>query len=263
MTYNIDENRVSLLGISDGGSGVYFHAARNTTPYAAFLPFIGHAAVINNPRIGADGEIYALNLLNKPFYIVNTEMDHLYPYTSVIPYIEAWRQAGARITFRSIDGAGHDLSWMPGETTRIEKFLATAVRDPLPDTIAWQTERTDAYNSAHWVEILELGDAAGETEFTDIQGLRNTAVSGSIKVEREGNRVIVQTQGVRSYRLLLSPKEFEFGSQIEVVTNGRPSFRGLVEKDAELLLRRHTADDDRTMLFGADVTIRLSLSATD
>ncbi len=262
-TYNIDENRVSMLGISDGGSGVYFYAARTTTPYAAFLPFIGHVAVVNNPRVGVDGEVYALNLINKPFYIVNTENDRLYPYRTVVPYIEQWRAAGARIIFRPIDGAGHDLSWMPEETGRIEEFLATAVRDPYPDTITWQTERTDAYNRAHWVEILELGSATTDAKFPRIEGLGHQVPSGRIKVVRDGNRVLVTSEGVRSYRLLLSPGEFDFDSPVEVITNGHVSFRGPIRRDPEVLLRRYAEDDDRTMLFAAEITIQLGNSAAD
>lgn len=193
-TYNLDENRVSLLGVSDGGSGVYFHASRATTPYAGFVPLIGHVAVVNNPAIGADGEIYARNLLNKPFYIVNTERDRLYPYRTVRPYIEEWEKAGGRVTFRPIDGAGHDLSWMPDEAPRMEAWLDSLERDPLPDTIAWETERTDRYNRAHWVEIVELGAARGEAEFPRIRGLGHRVSSGRLRAVRDGNRIDVETE---------------------------------------------------------------------
>ena len=45
-TYNVDENRVYLTGVSDGGTGVYFMAFRDVTPWASFLPLIGHMAVL-------------------------------------------------------------------------------------------------------------------------------------------------------------------------------------------------------------------------
>lgn len=254
-TYNIDENRVVLVGISDGGSGVYFHAARTTTPYAAFLPYIGHVAVVSNPRMRADGEVFPRNFTNKPFYIVNTESDRLYPYHTVVPYVEEWRAAGADITFRPIDGAGHDMNWMPAEAPRIEEFITGTVRDPLPDRVVWETETTDRYNRAHWVEIVELGAVPGESSFPVIRGLPHREVSGRVAVTRSGNRVTVQTEGVRSYRLLLSPTEFDFSEPIEVVTNGSTSHLGMVKPDPAVLLERHATDDDRTMLFGAELKI--------
>jgi cephalosporin-C deacetylase-like acetyl esterase len=35
-TYNVDENRVVVAGVSDGGTGAYYVAMRDTTPYASF-----------------------------------------------------------------------------------------------------------------------------------------------------------------------------------------------------------------------------------
>ena len=78
-TYNIDENRVYLTGISDGGTGVYYMAFRDPTPWASFLPLIGNMVVLGTPAVRAEGEIYPGNAVNKPFYVVNTGRDRLYP----------------------------------------------------------------------------------------------------------------------------------------------------------------------------------------
>src|SRR5262249_17276692 len=40
--YNIDENRVVVSGVSDGGTGAYYLAMRETTPFASFLPLNGY-----------------------------------------------------------------------------------------------------------------------------------------------------------------------------------------------------------------------------
>src|SRR5262249_18745131 len=40
-TYNVDENRVVLSGVSDGGTGTYFIGMRDTTPFASYLPLNG------------------------------------------------------------------------------------------------------------------------------------------------------------------------------------------------------------------------------
>ena len=72
-TYNVDENRVFAVGVSDGGTGVYFLGFRDTTPWAGFLSFIGYPGVLLNPRVGADGLMHLANLVNKPLFIVNGE----------------------------------------------------------------------------------------------------------------------------------------------------------------------------------------------
>ena len=49
QVYNVDENRVYLLGMSDGATGAYYHAFKATTPWAAFLPFHGTLACSRTP----------------------------------------------------------------------------------------------------------------------------------------------------------------------------------------------------------------------
>jgi predicted esterase len=68
--YNVDENRVHLMGVSDGGTGVYFFGLREATPWSVLFPFNGFLRVLTNPAVGADGEFFIANLTNKPLYIV-------------------------------------------------------------------------------------------------------------------------------------------------------------------------------------------------
>src|SRR5215470_8697848 len=68
-SYNIDENRVVLSGVSDGGTGAYYVGMHDTTPYAAFLPLNGFIMVLNG--VDASGEQFPTNLRNKPWFVVN------------------------------------------------------------------------------------------------------------------------------------------------------------------------------------------------
>jgi hypothetical protein len=149
------------------------------------------------------------------------------------------------------------VSWLSAEAPRLDAWLASLERDPLPDTIAWETERTDRYNRAHWVEIDELGAARGETAFPPIRGLGHRVPSGRLRAVRDGNRIEVETEGVRAYRLLISPDEVDLGEPIEVRTNGKRSFRGRVTPDVEVLRRWNALDHDRTMLFAAEIVVEL------
>jgi hypothetical protein len=83
------------------------------------------------------------------------------------------------------------------------------------------------------------------------------ALSGRVQVERTGNSVAVRTRGVRKYTLLLSPDRFDFSQPIRVVTNGALSFEGRVTPAVETLLKWAARDNDRTMLFGHELTVTL------
>jgi len=45
-TWNVDENRIALSGVSDGATGSYYIAMRDTTPFASFLPLNGFIMVL-------------------------------------------------------------------------------------------------------------------------------------------------------------------------------------------------------------------------
>ena len=352
-TYNLDENRAHMFGISDGATGAYFFAFRDPTPWASFLPFIGHPAVLDNRQMGVDGEMYPRNLAGRPFFVVNGGQDRLYPAARVAPYLKLLHRAGAEIVFRPKPEAGHDTSWWPAEANNIKAFLAAHPRDPLPDRLSWESEDLDRYGRNHWLLITALGTAEGEASLDDFNtldypptlgfqpdpkstegivitkvhrdsiaaaaGLRkgdviveaagsptrtveqlasavgeaNTwgkafemlvhrggsqlpltfrlpaeppanqvtlafhhrANSGRIELERRGNVIDVRTQGVRRYKLLLSPQELDFELPITVLTNGRTSFEGRIELDAGTLLRWAATDQDRSMLFAAELEI--------
>ena len=93
-TYNVDENQVSLTGISDGGTGAYFYAFKQPTQWASFLPYIGHPGVLRNPQSGGGYRLYFENLMNKPLYIVNGENDRLYPAASLSSFIDILKDVG-------------------------------------------------------------------------------------------------------------------------------------------------------------------------
>jgi hypothetical protein len=81
--------------------------------------------------------------------------------------------------------------------------------------------------------------------------------SGRVDLTRDGNTVRATTRGVTAFTLLLSPDQFDFGKPIVVMANGRTVFERRVQKDLHTLLKWAAADNDRTMLFGAEVRIEL------
>ena len=174
-TWNVDENRVYLIGVSDGATGAFYHAMKATTPWAAFILLNGHPVVLANPASDVDGDLHATNLRNKPLFVVNGGRDPLYPAASVIPFLRLFQQAGVFLDFRPQPEAGHDTSWWDDEKPAMDAFMAERTRRPLPARLSWETERTDRYNRAHWLVITELGAVDGET---DLEAW-NTVTDGS------------------------------------------------------------------------------------
>jgi PDZ domain-containing protein len=349
--YNVDENRVVLSGVSDGGTGTYYTAMRDTTPFASFLPLNGFMMVLGASDLVVDGPVFPNNMKDKPFFIVNGLRDPLYPVKEVQPYIDHYKQGGVDLAYHPQD-AGHNTSWWPQVKDIYEQFVRDHPRKPYPDTLTWETSDTDAHNRAHWLVIDALGHPKGEAaslpdlndyvgpaapdfgvrasghrvqrvvagsnaekmgvkpgdvlmhlndrtipmnqdiadvlaeiepgtkiqlmvarnnEPVDLEGLYQPQIVklparqlfdrsrpwGRVDLVRNGNTVTATTYGVSKFRLLASPDQFDFSKPIVVVANGKTVFNARVQKDRTVLLKWAARDNDRTMLFGAELHITL------
>jgi membrane-associated protease RseP (regulator of RpoE activity) len=84
---------------------------------------------------------------------------------------------------------------------------------------------------------------------------KHTKPSGRVDVTRHGNVFDAKTRGVGAFSLLLSPNVIDFDKPITVSVNGKTAFEGRAERSVQTLLRYAARDGDRTMLFGAQLTI--------
>jgi hypothetical protein len=81
---------------------------------------------------------------------------------------------------------------------------------------------------------------------------------GRVDLSRAGNVITATTRGVAAFTLLLSPDQFDFAKPVKVVANGKTVFEGKVGKNIRTLLKYAASDNDRTMLFGAELHIDLA-----
>jgi hypothetical protein len=331
---------------------VYYLAMRDTTPFASFLPLNGFWMVLASDDLKVDGPIYGNNLRNKPFFIVNGGRDRLYPTDVVDPHVEHFQKNGVSLVYKPQPEAGHNTQWWPAVKDDFEAFVHDHPRNPLPDTLTWETSDTAAHNRAHWLVIDRLGMTASDAktltdlnevtispraEFgvqsaggrvirvipgsnadrigfkagdalvrlndrtvatsvdvsetlagvakgsrvqllvsrnnqpVELSGIYDPPIvsypprklfdrpvpSGRVDLVRDGNTVRATTRGVSAFTLLLSPDRFDFTSPVTVVANGRTVFEGRVQKEVRTLLKWAAADNDRTMLFGAELRLKL------
>lgn len=350
-TYNVDENRVVLSGVSDGGTGTYYMAMRDTTPFAAFLPLNGAIAVLRSSTVQRDGEMFMQNLMNKPFFIVNGGEDPLYPPDVVEPYINQMKKGGVTLTYLPQRNAGHNTAWWPDVKAPYEAFVTAHPRQPLPDQLTWESDLSSGTGRAHWLVIDALAPAKAETtslpDLNSVEtaalpnfGIRNSGTrvvavtagsnaagfglkpgdvitkigarpipapvdvvellsinepgtpltltiardgatqeltgtfnpssaprlvsffehakpSGRVDLVRDGNTITATTRGVGAFTLLISPDQFDVSRPIKVIVDGVSRFDGRVTKSAATLLKWAARDNDRTMLFGAEIKVTI------
>lgn len=187
--YNVDENRIYLLGMSDGATGAFYQAFKAPTPWAAFLPFHGHPGVLANPASDADGEMHVTNLQNKPFLVINGGQDRLYPLEAVGPFIELFESANVSVDFHGLPEAGHSMGWWPDLSTMIDAFIASTPRQPLPDRLSWESESVERFNRVHWLVINGLGSVEGESELEPFNTLTRRVPDAQLGISTVGELV--------------------------------------------------------------------------
>jgi hypothetical protein len=222
--------------------------------------------VIANPDTGADGQLHAGNLVNCPLRVVNGGRDPLYPAASVAPLVEMFKRTGATLEFQVYPDAGHDVSWWPQERGRFESFLHAHPRQAHPERVSWETERTDRYNRFRWVVVNRLGRRSTDVALEDVNTFAANALiarglysrarpSGRVDASRRGNVIDVRTRGVQAFTVLLAPEVVDFGTPIRVTVNGTLVHDAVVPRRVETLVTWAARDHDRTMLYGAELTV--------
>ncbi|OFV91568.1 MAG: hypothetical protein A3G76_07765 [Acidobacteria bacterium RIFCSPLOWO2_12_FULL_65_11] len=270
-TYNIDENRVVLAGVSDGATAAFYVAMRDTTLFASFLPLNGYVMVLANPSVGAEGDLYPNNFRNKPFFIVNGGADALYPRRLIDPYIEHLTNGGVIVDYRPQPTSGHNLSWWPELKEDFEAFVRAYPRDPLPTFLTWENGGDESTNRAHWLvidrisptrESRQLFPDLDEFDMSEEQPSSPRLIThmgryGRVDLWRAGNSVEAHTRGVGAFTLLLSPDAFDFAQPVKVVVDDRVVFEERVRPSLATLMKWAARDNDRTMLFGVELQIEI------
>lgn len=253
--YNIDENRVHLSGISDGGTGVFYIGNVLGTPWSAFCPYISNPLGVM--QLGKQ-PVYLSNFKNHPFLIISTDQDQLFPPGRMKSFLKLMDKSGNHYKYYLAEGFEHEMSWYPDYEDIIIEFLENNPRNPYPDTLFWQTHNVD-YGRNYWVRI----DRLKKSTFSASQDslvlcpleFRNGARIGKIQVYHKGNHIFVNTNNIRRYTLFLSTEMFDFDRQFMIYTNGKLSYQGTLKKDPSVLLKWFKKDIDRTMLFGAEMKV--------
>lgn len=251
-SFLVDDDRVYLAGDSDGGRGAYAIAETEATSFAAAAPVIGSPAEVRRPA----------NLKNLPWLAINGEKDTTFPLDHVRPAVEALKAVGVDVDWKVVDGVGHDPFLFVKRKDEVCAFLDKHPRTPWPRTV-WVEMDGDAggyesrfpANTVRWLRI----EATGAAEHTGaFEGEPPALQSSSLPLARgtrDGNRLSIDTRGVKTVTVLLSDAMVDFAKDVEVVVNGRTLFRGKPENDARTILEEARRFADRSLVVQSRVTL--------
>ncbi len=215
--YNVDEERVYLMGVSGGGLSSWLIGLQHPDQIAAIAP-ISAVSVANmateNPT-GDRGTVdtlrsvyyFPMNALHVPVIVLHGDADPVTPVdVQARPMVEKMRELGLGVEYHEYPGAAHGL----GEDyldafDKIIDFFSRHRNVRYPKTIDFTTFSL-RYNKAYWIWIERFADP-GEP--------------GRVKAKVEDNVIRIETENVASLSLVPRPEVLDLRSPVKVIIDGQ------------------------------------------
>lgn len=257
-SYHIDNNRVFLTGMSNGGISALLIGLNHPDRFAALIPMAA----------GLDDELFPLldNAKDLPIYIIHGTQDQVMP-------IELSRRITAYLENR-----GYSVLFK--EHNRIHPLAGGHYfpKEELPALVDWMNDKKrrpvmkelnivhdrDHVGRVYWVRIDETSTEAGsfwasESEPGGIARLKNGAYV-RLQIKDDHNTIFVNSERVLRYTLFLNSDLVDFKYPISVINNGTTYFSGMVRPDSSTLLREIRLRRDPSQFVEAEITVDLTHS---
>lgn len=231
--WDVNPDKVYLLGYSAGGDGVWRMAPRMADKWAAASMMAGHP-----------GEASQVNLRNTPYMIWMGENDAAYSrntlavkHGAILDSLQQADKAGYIHETHIIKGKGH---WMERIDTLAVPWMAQFKRDPYPEKIVWRQEVV-ARDAMYWLSVPDSECQYGKR----------------VDVERDGNRINIAQCDYTCLTIYLNDVIFNLDKPIEVYYQGQRLFKGKVRRTRECLEQTLAERGDVRYMFPAMLEVKI------
>lgn len=229
--WDVNPDKVYLLGYSAGGDGVWRMAPRMADRWAAASMMAGHP-----------GEASQVNLRNTPFMIWMGENDSAYDRNSlavkhgaIMAALHLADPAGYFHETHIVKDKGH---WMNLEDAQAVPWMAQFSRNPYPEKIVWRQELV-ARTAFYWLSVPSDECKHGAT----------------VVVERKGNVFDILQCDYSRVTIYLNDEMCNLGKPIEVRYQGKCLFKGRVKRTLENMQQTLAQRGDLRYIFPAVVEV--------
>jgi len=263
---NIDDNRVELLGHSNGATGVFTYLVKSPTLYAGFY------GMNTRPKVYIGGT-FLQNGMSRHFYNFATDKDYYFPPQAVKTMDSLANSVGVKWHTELNKGYPH---WFPSmkealvPMAKIFNDMATRMRNPYPQEIYFETDNVK-YGDSDWITIASLDTLAKKeawqtdpnfkiaewldnNDFNKIIHREEMAFdyphkSGALKAKRIGNNIYIQTSDVAKFSIKLNREMVDYRQKVNVYLNGNRVFSKVLSPDKQFTLTSFKAQLDRKAIW--------------
>ena len=225
VLYNVNPDKVYLMGYSAGGDGVWRLAPRLADHWAAASMMAGHP-----------GDVSLLNVRNLPFTIWCGALDAAYNRNKEVAMrglqLDSLQQAdptGYRHECHIVEGKPH---WMDLVDAAAVPWMAQYRRNPYPRHVVWQQEEV-LRSAFYWLQA-----PADELQ-------RGRKVIATI----EGNTITLQHCDYTHLTLCLNDQLVDLDKPVQVICQGRRLFKGRLQRSEHTLRQTLTERGDPRYAF--------------
>jgi len=222
--YNIDADRVYLLGVSGGGLSAWLIGLHYPDQIAAICPISTLSVVSENTErswvtstdILKERSVYyfPMNALHVPVIILHGDAD-----TSTLvdvqarPMVKKMRELGLEVEYVEYAGAGHGLGGdYPDGFERVMAFFEKHPNVRHPKTIDFTTPSL-RYSKAYWIRLARFVDEDAWAR---------------VRAKADGNSVEIDTENVAAFTLLSDGEVFDLSSTVNVTVDGLDAYEGML-----------------------------------
>ena len=271
---NIDDNRVELLGHSNGATGVFTYLVKSPSLYAGFY------GMDTQPKVYIGGT-FLQNGMTRHFYNFATDKDYYYPLAAVKTIDSLAKSQGVNWYTQMNVGYPHWFPAMKEAFTPMAKIfedMANRVRNPYPAEIYFETDNV-RYGTSDWITITKLDTlskkAAWQTDpnfkisewpdksdFNKIVHREEMAFdyphkSGAIKAKRQGNDFYIQSSDIAAFCIRLDREMIDYGQKVNVFVNGKKVFSQSIKPDGAFTLSNFKTSLDRKVIWENEISIHV------
>lgn len=232
--YNVNPDKVYIMGYSAGGDGVWRMAPRMADTWAAASMMAGHP-----------GNVSLVNLRNIPFSIWCGAEDAAYNRNTLCKNRIAQMDSLHRTDPKGYIFEGHMVAgkphWMDRVDTVAVDWMARYMRNPYPKQVVWRQEEV-CRPYFYWIGISPLEEQAGK----------------EIRADINGNTIILTHCDYKEVTLYLNDKLVNLDKSIKVKYNKKTIFKGKVERKKSLMEQTLRQRQDIRFIFPAEIQLKIN-----
>lgn len=233
VKYDVNPNKVYIMGYSAGGDGAYRMAPRMADRWAAAAMMAGHP-----------GEASPLNLRNIGFTLWMGEHDAAYDrnilavkFGERMDSLHRADPEGYVHETHIMKGKGH---WMDRADTVAVGWMSQFVRNPYPDRVVWRQEETNQRTGFYYLSV-STDEAKGGME---------------VRVDRRENVFEILRNDYNTLYINLNDRMVDLDKPVTVLYEGRTIFRGRVPRRARHIAASIDDRADPEYIFYAQIKIK-------